>query len=68
MEKAKAYIEKEKFTFPVVFDTQGQAVSNYYVTGFPATYFIDKDGNLVTYASGMLDYESLEKGINLLLN
>ena len=51
VEKAKAYIEQEKFDFPVVFDTKSEAVNNYYVTGYPATYFVDKDGNLVTYAS-----------------
>ncbi len=63
---AKAYVEQEQFEFPVFFDTKGEAVKNYYVTGFPATYFIDKDGNLVTYANGMLSLENLEKGIQMI--
>ncbi|MBE6787122.1 MAG: TlpA family protein disulfide reductase [Ruminococcaceae bacterium] len=66
VDKAKTFIRKGNFEFPVVFDTEGQAVNNYYVTGFPATYFIDKKGNLVTYANGMLDLETLEKGINMI--
>ncbi len=66
MEAAKAYVEKEGYDFPVYFDTKGEAVENYYVTGFPATYFIDKDGNLVTYANGMLSLENLEKGIGMI--
>ncbi len=63
---AKKYVEKEKFDFDVFFDTELQAVNNYYVTGFPATFFIDKDGNLVTYANGMINYEQLENGIKLI--
>ncbi len=66
MEKAKAYVEQESFNFPVFFDTKGEAVNNYYVTGFPATYFVDKNGDLVTYASGMLSLENLEKGIAMI--
>lgn len=66
MENAKAYIEKEQYGFDVFFDTSLEAVNAYYVTGFPCTYFIDKDGNLVTRASGMLDYGTLEKGIAMI--
>ncbi len=64
---AKAYIEKEQYSFDVFFDTALEAVNAYYVTGFPCTYFIDKDGFLVTRGSGMLDYETLEKGIAMIV-
>ncbi len=64
---AKDYVEKEKYEFDVFFDTKGEAVNAYYVSSFPSTFFIDKEGNLVTYANGMLDYESLEKGIKLIV-
>lgn len=60
---AKKYVEDEAFTFPVFFDTEGDAVNAYYVSGFPSTYFINAKGELVTYANGMLDLETLEKGI-----
>lgn len=66
VQTAKKYIEDEGFAFNVYFDTKFEAVNAYYVNGFPATFFIDKNGNLVTYANGMLDHESLEKGINLI--
>lgn len=65
-ETAKKYIEDEGFEFDVFFDTELEAVKNYYVTGFPSTFFIDANGNLVTYANGMIDYESLEKGISMI--
>ena len=63
---AKAYVEQEQYTFPVFFDTRLEAVNNYGVTGFPTTFFIDAAGNLVTYGSGMLDLETVEKGIALI--
>lgn len=63
---AKEYFENEGFDFDIYFDTKGEAVNAYYVTGFPSTYFIDKNGDIVTYANGMIDYESLEKGIKLI--
>ena len=65
-EKAEDYLKDEGFTFPVLFDTEEEAVYNYYVTGFPSTYFIDENMNLVTYGSGQLSLENLEKGIALI--
>lgn len=66
IESAKNYVETENYDFEVFFDTNSEAVNAYYVSGFPSTFFVDKDGNLVTYANGMLDYESLEKGIKMI--
>lgn len=66
MESAKAYIQKEGFKFDTFYDTKLEAVNAYYVNSFPSTFFIDKDGNLVTYANGMLDFETLEKGIEMI--
>lgn len=66
VDSAKKYIEDENFDFNVYFDTEFEAVNAYYVNSFPTTFFIDENGNLVTYANGMLDYESLEKGIELI--
>ena len=65
-EKATKYVKEQGFNFPIFFDTKGEAVNNYHVTGFPTTYFIDADGNLVTYANGMINYETLKKGIGMI--
>ena len=65
-EKAKKYIEDEKYTFDVFFDTELEAVMSYGVTGFPMTFFIDKDGNLLARASGAIDYDILLKGIDMI--
>ena len=63
---AKKYIEDQGYEFPVVFDTKQEAVYAYYITGYPTTWLIDKDGNLVTCANGMLTYDNLIEGIELL--
>lgn len=63
---AEKFIEKEGYTFPVYFDLKTDAVKTYGLTGFPASFFIDKDGNLVTSARGMIDTSNLEKGISMI--
>ncbi len=66
VESAKAYIESQGYTFDVFFDTEGQAVNAYSVTGFPITFFIDANGAPVAYQSGMLSEAILEKGISMI--
>lgn len=66
VDKAKDYVLKQGFDFDVFFDTNSEAVNAYYVSGFPATYFIDSKGNLVAGANGMIDYETLLKGIDMI--
>lgn len=66
MSSAKEYVNKENYQFDIFFDTRLEAVNAYYITGFPSTFFIDKDGNLVTRGNGMLDMETLEKGIKMI--
>lgn len=68
MEIAKEYYENEGYDFNIYFDTNSEAVNNYGLTGFPATFFIDEDGYLEASAGGMIDYETLEKGIDLIWN
>ena len=60
---AHEYIRGEGYEFPVYFDTEGTALSKYGVTGLPTTVFIDKEGNIVSRANGMLDLETLKQEI-----
>lgn len=66
VESAKEHVESQGYSFPVLFDTGYSAAYAYYVTSLPTTYFIDKDGNMVAYASGMIDAETLERGISMI--
>lgn len=66
VETATQYIEGEGYSFPLLFDTTGDAAMKYRVYSIPTTYFIDSDGNLAANATGMLTAETLAKGIGMI--
>lgn len=66
IEKARAHIQENGYTFPVYFDNELSAAAAYSVVSLPTTYFADADGNLVTYANGMIDAGLLETGIEMI--
>ena len=66
VEKGKSHIEENGYTFPVYYDTEQSAAMAYGVTSIPQTYFIDKNGNVVSKANGMIDYETLKQGIEMI--
>jgi len=53
-EEIKAFLEENNYTFPVVFDETGEVLENYYISAFPTTFMIDKEGNVYGYAPGKL--------------
>ena len=67
LDGAKKFIAEKGYTFPVFFDTKEQAAIAYRVYSLPTTFFIDAEGNFVTYQPGMLSAQTLQKGIDLLL-
>ncbi len=66
LSSAKKFIEDSEFEFPVFYDTELDAAITYGASGLPMTVFINKDGELVTYARGLLSAENLQKGIELI--
>lgn len=66
VETGKAHIADNAFTFPVYYDTEQDAAMVYGVTSLPTTYFIDKDGYVVTGARGGIDEKTLRDGIALI--
>lgn len=66
-EKAKKHIADNEFTFPVYYDTEQQAAAAYGISSLPTTFFIDKDGYLVTGSIGMMSESALRKNIDLIL-
>lgn len=58
-EGATKFIKEKNYTFPVYFDEEQEGVYSYYVTGFPQTVFIDKEGNISEIIYGMLEKQSL---------
>ena len=66
VEGVKKFIAEAGYDFDVFFDTEYSAINAYHITGFPATFFIDAQGNLIARASGMIDAATLERGIAML--
>lgn len=66
VKSASAFIEEEGFSFPVYYDTKGEASSTYGVYSLPTTYFIDAEGNIVTGAQQAISKELLLKGISMI--
>ena len=67
LENAQAFIEEEGYTFPVFFDTETDAAMTYSVYSLPTTYFLDAQGYLIANATGAIDADTLQRGIDLIL-
>ena len=65
-EKASEFMATEGYTLPIYFDALQSGAYTYSVYSLPTTYFISADGKIVAGAEGMLDGESLEKGISMI--
>ena len=61
------YVAEQGFTFPVYFDDEQSAVMAFGLCAFPTTFFLHADGTIAAYGEGMLDAETLEKGIGMIL-
>lgn len=66
VDTASDFIAKKKYTFPVLFDTDSNAAITYSVYSLPNTYFIDAEGHAVAKATGAIDAETLQRGIDMI--
>lgn len=66
VDSAKEFIAESGYSFPVYFDTQYSAAIAYGVMSLPTTYFIDAEGVAVARASGAIDAETLQMGIDMI--
>jgi thiol-disulfide isomerase/thioredoxin len=66
LEIAQAFIADEGYTFPVYFDTTGEAAAVFGVSGIPVTYFINDKGIVVAAAQGYTEQEKLLTGIEMI--
>jgi len=67
VERAKQYVASQGYGFPIYFDTENEAVAAYAVSGIPATFFIDREGRVVSSQVGALNEASLRAGIERIL-
>lgn len=67
VEKGKKFVEENKFTFTVLFDTQQDGAATYGIRSIPSTLFIDKEGYIQAGLEGGMDEKTLRRGISLIL-
>ena len=66
LSSAKAFISEKGYTFPVFYDTDSDAAATYGVYSLPTTYFIDAEGNAIAQATGAIDADTLQLGIDMI--
>jgi len=67
-EEIIAFLDEYGYTFPVVFDETGQVTADYFISAYPTTFLIDKEGNIFGYAAAMLTKDIMDNVINQALN
>lgn len=58
-EEIKQFLDDKGYSFPVVFDRTGEVLYNYYISAFPTTFMIDKEGNIFGYVSSGLSKDMM---------
>lgn len=69
---ARAFMERYGLTYPVVYDGKGSSLGAWGVVGFPETFFVNRDGELVgERIQGGVDVErnreTFDRGVELAL-
>ena len=61
-----SFLQQGGYTFPVLYDTAGQAAYAYGVDALPTTFFLNAKGEAVTYAVGAINKATLLRGIEMI--
>ncbi len=66
LDSASAFITESGYTFPVLYDTAGNAAATYGAYSLPTSYFIDAQGSVIARAVGAIDADTLQRGIDMI--
>ena len=66
VDSASKFIAEQEYTFPVFYDTESDASAAYGVYSLPTTFFIDAEGYAIAQATGAINVEILDKGIEMI--
>lgn len=67
VETAASFIAEQGYSFPVFYDTDQDAATTYGVYSLPTTYFIDAEGCAIAQATGAIDEQTLQRGIDMII-
>lgn len=68
IEEVSQFMEDNGYTFPALMDTTGDVLLQYYITAFPTTFMIDREGRVIGYASGALTKDIMKNIITQALS
>ena len=60
-EEVAAFMEENGYTYPTLMDTSGKLAQAYYVSAYPTTYVINKNGDVAGMVRGGMDRATMEK-------
>ena len=58
---ARRFVARYRLTYPIVHDGPGSSLGRFGLTGFPETWWIDRQGRLVAYAQGQFTEDELRR-------
>lgn len=61
---ARAFVKKHELNFPIVFDVAGRATEAYKLVGYPSTYLINPEGQIVASMAGLRTYKQFKQIID----
>lgn len=65
-EIVEEFISREGYELPVLLDETGEIGMDYFVGELPTSYFIDKNGSLVNYSTGLMSYKDMNSIVKLI--
>lgn len=66
VDTASGFIADAGYTFPVLYDRDSDAAMTYGIYSLPTTLFIDAQGRAIAHATGAIDGETLQRGIDMI--
>ncbi|WP_258881082.1 TlpA family protein disulfide reductase [Clostridium tagluense] len=63
---AKSFIDNNKYNFTVLVDSNQNVAAQYNISALPTSFFIDKEGNIVSTIKGGLTLEEMKNNISKL--
>jgi cytochrome c-type biogenesis protein len=67
VEEVLEWVDELGLTFPILFDMDGSVSNEYYITAFPTTYVVDREGYFLGYIPGAIDEEMMKQIIDEIL-
>lgn len=66
LDTVKSFIDKNKYNFKVLLDSDQSVASQYNIASIPTSYFIDVDGNIISKHVGAMNIDQMKAYIKTL--